>query len=134
MFSGVCKSSSRLSPCQMPKREHNAHNDAGTADGANGCFQHGIMFAAEQLGYNDSTADAAADGNSHENHGDGIGCPYSCQRLLPDEPPCDDAVGNVVKLLENHTDEHGNGKCLEQTTGIACSQVCIHEKNSFLMN
>ena len=92
------------------------------------------MFAAEQLGYNDSTADAAADGNSHENHGDGIGCPYSCQRLLPDEPPCDDAVGNVVKLLENHTDEHGNGKCPEQTTGIACSQVCIHEKNSFLMN
>ena len=89
------------------------------------------MFAAEQLGYNDSTADAAADGNSHENHGDGIGCLYSCQRLLPDEPPGNDAVGNVVKLLENHTDEHGNGKCPEQTTGIACSQVCIHEKTPF---
>ena len=92
------------------------------------------MLAAEKLGYNDGTADAATDGNGHENHGNGVGCPNGCQCLFPDEPPGNDTVGNVVKLLESHADEHGNGKGPEQTAGIARSQVCIHEKNSFLMN
>ena len=104
---------------------------AGIADGANGCFQHGIMFAAEQLGYNDGTADAAADGNSHENHGDGIGCPYSCQRLLPDEPRCDDAVGNVVKLLQQISCDHRQGKQDKRAGDFPAGQIVIHKETSF---
>ena len=91
-----------------------------------------VLPAAEESGNDNGTAGAAADGNCHKNHGNGIGCPNGCQRVLPNETSRNDAVGNIIHLLESHADKHGNGKTLQQFADIACGQIGYHRFPPFV--
>ena len=113
-------------------RQNHAQNYAGDEYGADGAFQMDVLPAAKKSGNDDGTASTAADGNCHKNHGDGIGCPNGCQRVLPDETSRNDAVGNVIHLLKSHADKHGNGKTPQQFADIACGQIGYHRFPPFV--
>jgi hypothetical protein len=58
------------------------------------------------------TTDIATDRDRHKNHGDRVGGTDSGQRAftIAGELSGNHAIGNVVQLLENHADEHGQRK------------------------
>ena len=108
-----------ISAKNADKRQHNADRNAGAENGADGCFECAVFFCPEQTGNHNGTADIAADGNCHENHGDGVGRADCRKCRLPDKPPGNDAVRNLINLLKCHTQQHGNGKHPEHFSAVA---------------
>ena len=101
------------------KRQHHADRNAGAENGADSCFECAVFLCPEQTGNHNGTADIAADGNCHENHGDGVGRADCRKRRFPDEPPGNDAVCNLINLLKGYTQQHGNGKHPEHFAAVA---------------
>ena len=123
IFGGLDEGEQPIPQKEPQNSHHDADTDAGEKDGADGCFQLAILPAAEQAGNHHGTADIAAHSHRHENHGDGIGGANGSQSILPDELPGNDAVGNVIHLLEHNTQKHGYGKGPQHFSAAALGQV-----------
>ena len=59
------------------------------------------------------------------------GTPYGSQSLGPQEPPYNDSVGQVIKLLQQVSHQQGKGKCQNQFQGIPLCHIIHTDRVSF---
>ena len=87
-----------------------------------------IVFGAKQLGHNDGTAHIAAKGKGQENQSDFVAVAHGGQGILADEFSGYQAVGNVVKLLENDAAQQRDTELPQHLIRRADGKILIHFK------
>ena len=118
-------------PCQKPQYSHDdAGGHTGDENRADDGFQFAVFPCTKKTGNHHCTADIAANGHRHEDHGDGMGSTNGSQGVFSDETTCDDAVYDMIHLLKCYTEQHGYGKHPEHFTGIALGKIGDHGKDS----
>ena len=75
-----------------------------------GCLHFPYLSRSQKLGDDHRAPDSAADGNGDEHIGDGVGRAHGRQGIFPDEAAHDHRVCDIVKLLEQVAEDHGEGK------------------------
>ena len=109
--------------------EH-AHGDEHSRYGSP---QVGILLRAKEAGDDDGAADAAAHGEGDEDQRDLVRVADGRQRVLADPPAGDEAVRDVVELLEDDAAQQRQGKPEQNGLRIADRQILVHMKiSSFL--
>ena len=107
--------------------EH-AHGDERRGDGG---AQIAIAARAEVARDDDRAADVAAKGESDEDQRDFIRVADGSQRVFADELACDEAVGDIVELLEEDAAQQRQAELPEHGLRLANREILVHEMTSF---
>ena len=85
-----------------------------------------IFLRAEEAGYDHGASHIAAKGEGNKDQRDLITVAHSGEGVLTDPFSCNEAVGNVVELLENYGGKEGKAEAPENRGRFSLRQVTIH--------
>ena len=98
------------------RRTDHAAGDQRCCDGALEVF---IFLRAEELRGQNRAADVAAEGEGDEDQRDLVAVADGGEGVVADEFARDEAVGDVIKLLENDAAEQRQAELPQNTAGLA---------------
>ena len=124
---GVCKDLlRRLDQAQQAAAEDYSDDHQKSAGhaacdqrGQHGGFHLTILLRTEELRRQDGRADVAAEGEGNEDQRDLVAVADGGEGVVADEFARDEAVGDVIKLLENDASEQRQAELPQNTAGLA---------------
>ena len=116
---------------EAQRHQNKAQRAACDQRGRNRRSDPGIILSAEITRRHHRAGDVAAEGKGDEDQRDLIAVAHGGQRLLADKFPGDEAVGDVVQLLEDDAAKQRHAEAPEYGSRLSHGQIPVHIDSLF---